>query len=515
MKETKCKIEMIESILVGVLVNIVTDIGKLTLNKLFGNISITKNIEKAYNKALKNWSVNKSIIEKEQIWTKQRFELLISCIREPSKYKDIDKSSLELIEYFKQELQKDDFVWHYMIDIHFQNEIEKLNKLDTHLENLSRQFEKVDIIESKIPDVEQLFKKGDEKFSLKDFKSALLFYDKAQILSEKIKKSSLIVKAICNIAQCYFFLQEKDKAVLVAQNAIEVAKQNKDCGYISTAYSTLAQIFEFTGNIDKAYETIKEGHIYSENNKHICNPNRTALTLISTALKTKKFEEAKEVLNKYSDEIRKLGVKEEVLILELEGILDISDTRVNEGQNKICEAIKKALDNSFIDTAYGMIKDLASSFVKSGKLKEAQQLLNDILEKNLSELQECNLKFILAESMMLERNFDSAKPLFNDVLLIAQKNKLDFFIGGVYLDLAQIYIEEDDYDSGFENIEKALNHFEQINDKYSVIEGLIVLGNLFLKNHISKYSSLFLNKFNIYRTYKNIHPDRELPPKFN
>ena len=134
--------------------------------------------------------------------------------------------------------------------------------------------------------------------------------------------------------------------------------------------------------------------------------------------------------------------------------------------------------------------------------KKAQQLLNDMLKKGLSELQECNIKFIQAESMMLERNFDSAKPLFNDVLLLAKKNKLLFFEGGIYLDIAQIYIEENDCDSAFENIEKSLNCFEQVNDKYSIIEGLIVLGKLFLKNHISKYSTLFLDKFNIYKTYK-------------
>ena len=499
---------MIESLLIGLLANIVTDAGKASLNKLFKDESVSKEIEKAYKKALQKWSINTSIIEREQIWSRKKFELLISCIKEPSKYKELDNSLIELISYFKQELQKSSFVWNYITDIHFQNEIEKLNKLDTHLENLTRQFEKVDIIESKIPDVEQLFKKGDEKLSLKDFKSALLFYDKAQILSEKIKKPSLIVKAICNIAQCYFFLREKDKAILIAQNAIEVAKQNKDCGYVSIAYQNLAQIFEFSGNVVKAYETIKEGHVFSENNPQICDPNKTALTLISTSIKTKKYKEAKEVLDKYYDGIKRNGIKEEILLLELEGLLQISNNKKNEGQSKIGEAIKKALDNSLIDTAYELTKDLASSFVKSGKLKEAQQLLNDILEENLSELQECNLKFILAESIMLERNFDSAKPLFNDVLLIAQKNKFDFFIGGIYLDLAQIYIEEDDYDSGFENIEKALNHFEQINDKYSIIEGLIVLGKLFLKNHISKYSSLFLDKFNIYKTYKNIHPDQ-------
>lgn len=130
---------MIESFIIGLLVNLSTEGGKLTLKKLLNSSDLEVQINNAYERALKKWSVNKEIRRKESFWTATRLKQLFEYIENPTAETNFDKSTQELIDYFYQELQKEQTAWHFIQSKHFKTTITKLNTLEQLLNELKNE----------------------------------------------------------------------------------------------------------------------------------------------------------------------------------------------------------------------------------------------------------------------------------------------------------------------------------------------------------------------------------------
>ncbi|TDK50862.1 hypothetical protein [Algoriphagus formosus] len=131
---------MIESILIGIAANIITGVGQSALKKIVNNGSLEEEIQKAFDNALNQWTVNYGIKEKEKIFTKSRFSLLLECVKEPEKINTLEKSTADIITFFKLELQKSTTAWNFIEDIHFQTALNKLNSLELHIKELNSSF---------------------------------------------------------------------------------------------------------------------------------------------------------------------------------------------------------------------------------------------------------------------------------------------------------------------------------------------------------------------------------------
>lgn len=104
---------MIESFVISLVANIATSTGSELISRIMGN-SIYRKIETAYSKALKKWSNNLGIINREQVWTQNRLNELVSLMSDPTKESSMDKNTLDLLILFKSELLKNAETWHYL-----------------------------------------------------------------------------------------------------------------------------------------------------------------------------------------------------------------------------------------------------------------------------------------------------------------------------------------------------------------------------------------------------------------
>ena len=115
---------MFESFIISLVANIATSVGAELISRNTGN-SIYRKIEAAYSKALKKWSNNSGIINREQIWTQKRLDELVLLMTDPTKEFDVDKNTLDLLRLFRSELLTDAETWHYL-----ENEFLKTSLLD-------------------------------------------------------------------------------------------------------------------------------------------------------------------------------------------------------------------------------------------------------------------------------------------------------------------------------------------------------------------------------------------------
>ncbi len=104
---------MFESFIISLVANIATSAGAELLSRATCN-SIYRKIETAYSKALKKWSNNTGIVNREQIWTQKRLDELILLMSDPTKECNVDKNTLELLILFRSELLTDTETWHYL-----------------------------------------------------------------------------------------------------------------------------------------------------------------------------------------------------------------------------------------------------------------------------------------------------------------------------------------------------------------------------------------------------------------
>ena len=133
---------MIESFLISLIANFVTIGGQTAIKRIIKNEDLAIEIKNSFDHALKKWTVNKNIRGKEEKYIQQKLNLLIECIKEPSKISTLDDSVMRLVTYFKLELQKSQIAWNFIMDTHFQNEINKLNNIEDTVVSIQGLLEK-------------------------------------------------------------------------------------------------------------------------------------------------------------------------------------------------------------------------------------------------------------------------------------------------------------------------------------------------------------------------------------
>ena len=125
-----------ESILLGIIANFLTDFGKFSLRKIIGNINIQNQLELAYLNALKKWTINKDIRNKEEIWTNSRINQLIENSTKQEIPLNIDPGIRELLKLFQEEVLYQDEAWKYIQDLKFRSQLESINNIDNQLKLL-------------------------------------------------------------------------------------------------------------------------------------------------------------------------------------------------------------------------------------------------------------------------------------------------------------------------------------------------------------------------------------------
>ena len=133
---------MIESFLISIATNLITGVGQSAFKKIIKDDSLENEIRKAFNNALNTWSINHGIKEREKIFTKSRFAILIECVKNPKKIKELDKGTTDIINLFKLELQKSTTAWNHVQDVQFQTTFNKLNSIDQHINALTSDLTK-------------------------------------------------------------------------------------------------------------------------------------------------------------------------------------------------------------------------------------------------------------------------------------------------------------------------------------------------------------------------------------
>lgn len=145
------KMENITAFLISVLAGIATEKGKNIFEKLSGNKTIIQKIEKAFNNALKKWTVNDYIRKEELLHINNRTTLLKQILLEYKNKESIDSSVQELLTLFELELKSDVVAFNFLVDIYLKYLIEKGNQIERKIDNtheviidLCKQYEIID-----------------------------------------------------------------------------------------------------------------------------------------------------------------------------------------------------------------------------------------------------------------------------------------------------------------------------------------------------------------------------------
>ena len=141
---------MLESFIISIVANLATAAGTKVVSLLIDNSTYRK-IENAYSVALKSWSKNNDIAEREGVWTKKRLGELVLLMANPSNETEVSKGTLELLVLFKTELQKDTATWHYLQGEFYNNLMKSLLSIEKLVTILHQEIEqnKINPIELK------------------------------------------------------------------------------------------------------------------------------------------------------------------------------------------------------------------------------------------------------------------------------------------------------------------------------------------------------------------------------
>ncbi len=199
---------MFESFLISLIANFVTIGGQIAIKNMIQNKSLETEIRKAFNNALKKWTINNNILGKEEIYINQKLKLLIDCVKEPTKITNLDKNTSQLINYFKLELQKNQITWNFIMDTHFQNEINKLNSIEDAILDIQELLNQTELSKRELKKVRvekkydanlvnQLVKESTQLYSegniLKSFEKISIAYNLAPYNSKVVERYATVL----------------------------------------------------------------------------------------------------------------------------------------------------------------------------------------------------------------------------------------------------------------------------------------------------------------------------------
>jgi hypothetical protein len=125
---------VVESFIVSIAANLATSAGRSAFLALVKDDSLYQRIETAYERALKQWTCNRQIVDQEKIWSNKRFEEVVNRILHPEDDSSIDAGTIELLTLFEREMQKDSSLWNHIQGVAFRQLIEQQNRTTNYLQ---------------------------------------------------------------------------------------------------------------------------------------------------------------------------------------------------------------------------------------------------------------------------------------------------------------------------------------------------------------------------------------------
>lgn len=143
---------MLESILLGVLSNVIYGIGTGIINFSQKDESIQVHIKEAHRRALERWSINSFLIEREESKFNDKFELLKGLLFDfKNDEESIENPDLSLfLDLFKEEILRDNFAWNSFESEYLRFIYRDIQEIKEKLENINIKNE--ELLNSYLPD---------------------------------------------------------------------------------------------------------------------------------------------------------------------------------------------------------------------------------------------------------------------------------------------------------------------------------------------------------------------------
>lgn len=235
---------------------------------------------------------------------------------------------------------------------------------------------------------------GNIYFVLGDFDIAIKYYEDALAIARKIEDVEGIVYTLVNFSQLVInrSLKDAEKYLLEAKNICE--KHDFQTPYVPLGLSTVAMA---RGDFESAEILLKDALRLSEETKDRISHVNVLFSFIDLLIKSKKFEEALERLEKMKEEFLKKGQGEYLInthfrMSELFLEWSISDKNIDKARTHIELAIKYAKEIEHVPLMLKSYSALAQLIAYNLNFDDAKKILLEAheraLQKNFKKLAE-------------------------------------------------------------------------------------------------------------------------------
>ncbi len=94
----------VDDIVAGVIASTTVEVGKVVLGGLLSDKTIPQKLDKAFNEALKKWSINRGIREIEFSKINEYKQKLIEVVLQHTDSSSLDSNTKELVDIFRDEI---------------------------------------------------------------------------------------------------------------------------------------------------------------------------------------------------------------------------------------------------------------------------------------------------------------------------------------------------------------------------------------------------------------------------
>lgn len=339
-----------------------------------------------------------------------------------------------------------------------------------------------------------------DKITVADYDSAIKYFELALQESKKSDDIKGIVRSTLGNAECHMFLKNKSMALRYSEESIKIASEANDLKHLSQAYMILSQIQEVDGKLKDAIESINIALSTAKEYGDEFIVAKISIVKARFYLRRNQVDEVSNILKEHSEILFKNGGKEEVLALELCGIVDINNNKFESGKNYIVKAIEKAKEYKLYNTAFDFSINLGKILFNQKQFNEAKAIFEDALSISsiVGSDSDCMAKLCITETLYAQNEMNDALEMSKELLSQAKSRENSFIIGESYLIQSIILIDKECYDKVYENINLSFEYFQQKDNFTSSIRNLILFGDLCIKSKNPYYSNEFIPKYNYF-----------------
>lgn len=341
---------------------------------------------------------------------------------------------------------------------------------------------------------------ANDKITVADYDSAIKYFELALQESKKSDDIEGIVRSTLGNAECHMFLKNKSLALRYSEESIKLASDANDLKHLCQAYMILSQVQEVDGKLDDATNSINTALSTAKEFGDEFIISKISIVKARFLLRRNQIDEVSNILKEHSDTLFKNGGKEEVLALELFGIVEINKNEFESGRNYIVKAIGKAKDYKLYNTAFDFSINLGKILFNQKRFDEAKRIFEDAM--SISSLvgsdSDCVAKLCITETLYAQNETNDALEMSKELLTQAKVRENSFIIGESYLIQSIILLEKGCYEKVYENINLSFEYFQQKDNFSSSIRNLILLGDLCIKSKNPYYSEEFISKYNYF-----------------